>query len=1700
MENLKNYLLNQDISGIKKDLKRKVFDYFYTMLDGKATTTYFTLYLLHSIEIIQLISFAFSSPHLVVWKLPEKFTNILNSVLSGFRLTPLFYYVSIDVAVYLLIIIFVFIVIFFVLLIVQISCRKENSSFFEKLMSFTQLNMPVIVILLFIPINELLFSSMNCRNNHINLRNEEVNCWKSAHLIFVLISIIGIILYLIPVVLLTFFYFYPFITQKVTIKLTAKVDLILIIIKFIFVIQKTFVKNEYASAAILLILSLYLVYYQNKEPIYNDKTLELFLNIRNIFLLWTNFILLIAIISYNSNIISLIYLLVCGYPLVIYTYIMYFNEKNNQFNFNQTSVNNVNICLSQLRLLLKLIDSFFYEKKQNLNIGNNEGYNQQNDLLLKGIIKMHTINCLKEDCPLTKFIRNKGNYNIQKQCLLNYMAAFFNNSIKKFPNSVLIRMQFIQFNYDKKYNLNNIKATLEEIKKMRYNLSSEFILYCQEKEISKIRSKDVNDDNDEEKEKLLLDQNYKKLKTLIANSTKLYVEFWGIFAANITNNLNTQKLYKLGEQLNTYLKEINHLWEKNLKNKKLDIENENNAQLYCKFLREILWDQNKSDAVQKKINEEHNMHSYNRDVNEEKNQLDNLDNLETQDYLLFISVNDKGKTSILQFSNSLSELIGYQKSELISKPIETLMPPILAESHARGLEGYIKVFSSKKNSENNSLQMEDKMKQFILLKTKMGYLLPFTVRYVLYDNNDFSNNFLIKAILESKDVKSMYAYYLLTKPDFSLENITSSAIHLGFSMDLLKKYVIKLNVLIRTNSDENLNLYDRYKEFKDEAVKVTWVDPGVIYPKDDLSKSKLKDIPIQDLIKKSQKTKMLLQIFEIKNENEIIAFIFKLYEKKNVKNKKEFELKKFIPGVRNQIIFDLLTLNYIRAIIVKEKTGFRNLRENEDDKDNMNNLTIAKSGKKGIVKTHDSNIIEELSGDEKEEIVITKDKILDLQTKDSNGIKSFINMLPFFGNEISLIKHRPNREQYPAGKAQEPQIKIDASKYTKLIDSKLKENPKLYKRIKNMQKEQRNNNEDENIPIKENFMNEDIKQDENKGILMDDINRNFSTTANVSLINVINISSIQLVKVVDFFIYFFVIVITTLHFILTYDFFQKNSKRFTYFKYSYQLLNDVIYVKYFVSEGIYINEVQNYSLITNLNKTSSLNDIKGVISGYGSDIADIIYQFNNPKIELPDEYREYVSNTNMTLKTNNAITKTDQQPFSSALNKLTTSIFYISSSDKDDFNMENNYAYELMVNLMDSYFVSFERIILIMLKYLDDKTNDIKIINISIFIVSFVISVIYLILFYRMMVKLDKDREKPLNLFLTIKNKVFEDLKNSSENFSNKLLNRFFQVDGNEEESQQNYSKINIKPNDINIAKFKALNEYKSLNKKENSFMIYFIQLVVFYGLLNIIIFLEYLNATFFCDKINNYIHIYNSTYTSEIYLVTRINIIKQYFYNNSITNYNFNEDVGIYNFLYAFLFMSQEITPTVKETSKTNSFLEDEYKGLFKQYFYGNYSDLIINYMQNINNSQIYETYLSLTGYIEYGYSSINSRIFEILRYLSIKYFMNPEKNLNKNISALINHNFWDEINKLLLVMARPWYQNMEDLISSYYISYTKGRLNMYIFLFIILLIVISLYYWIAWKHYEDKFIDSIQKSFYLINLIPEEIKNIIINKLNEN
>ena len=334
-------------------------------------------------------------------------------------------------------------------------------------------------------------------------------------------------------------------------------------------------------------------------------------------------------------------------------------------------------------------------------------------------------------------------------------------------------------------------------------------------------------------------------------------------------------------------------------------------------MREILWDPKKSEIVQKKINDEHNIQGYNKII-EENSQLIHENILESQDYLIFVNSNDKGKCNILQFSNSLSYLIGYQRREVLNKPLEFLMPSIFIDGHSKKVEEYIKNYHFQKNSDKDSYHRGEKNSSFILIKNKMGYLVPSNAKYKISDDNDFSNSFLFKAKLELRDTKSMYAYYILTKSDFSIESISSSAIHLGLTMDLLKKYVIKLNLLIRTNKDNTLNLFDKYKEYEEEPKKVIWVYPDIIYPKNDILKNK--NTEIQDLIKISKKKEFNLQIIEMKyNEEEIIGFVFKFIEiKTKKKNIKDFEPKEFMPSYKNEIIFDLLNLNYIRTVVVKK--------------------------------------------------------------------------------------------------------------------------------------------------------------------------------------------------------------------------------------------------------------------------------------------------------------------------------------------------------------------------------------------------------------------------------------------------------------------------------------------------------------------------------------------------------------------------------------------------------------------------------------------------------------------------------------------------------------------------------------------------------------------------------------------------------------
>jgi hypothetical protein len=312
-------------------------------------------------------------------------------------------------------------------------------------------------------------------------------------------------------------------------------------------------------------------------------------------------------------------------------------------------------------------------------------------------------------------------------------------------------------------------------------------------------------------------------------------------------------------------------------------------------------------------------------------------------------------------------------------------------------------------------------------------------------------------------------------------------------------------------------------------------------------------------------------------------------------------------------------------------------------------------------------------------------------------------------------------------------------------------------------------------------------------------------------------------------------------------------------------------------------------------------------------------------------------------------------------------------------------------------------------------------------------------------------------------------------------------VDENEEESQQNYT-TNVKPNDINITKFMALNEYKETNNKGNSFIFYYVQLVIFLAIFNFILIFKYIDSRLYHNNINEYVKIYNCTRFSEIYLMTRIDIMKQYL-EDPITSYlksDGRDNLSL--FLYSFTAISEQIHLTIKETSITTSFLKDGYKIDFEKYFYNEFTKLINN-----NDPDMQE-------YSKYGFKTVTLEIFEMLRLLFTRYFMNNQRDINnKNISSLINNNKFLYLDVTIKTFFRPWYQNLVELFDSNFYTYIDRRINSFILLFIFMLILISIFYCIVWKKYEEEFINKIEKSFDLINLIPEEIKSIIVTKLNE-
>ena len=235
-------------------------------------------------------------------------------------------------------------------------------------------------------------------------------------------------------------------------------------------------------------------------------------------------------------------------------------------------------------------------------------------------------------------------------------------------------------------------------------------------------------------------------------------------------------------------------------------------------------------------------------------------------------------------------------------------------------------------------------------------------------------------------------------------------------------------------------------------------------------------------------------------------------------------------------------------------------------------------------------------------------------------------------------------------------------------------------------------------------------------------------------------------------------------------------------------------------------------------------------------------------------------------------------------------------------------------------------------------------------------------------------------------------------------------------------------------------------------------------------------------QSMSNFIDVYNITQNCQTNTLYTVDVIKSYLFDSQLQILDGIENPDI--FIKTYKSISDKLEQMIIETSRTPSFLEGEYQSKFRQYLNADFSEII---------SKQIEEYKS---YYTEGFKKSIMRQYDILKYISLRRLT---YDINQETLNLLNETEWVELNNLVENIIRPWFIGLVQTLNNRFEDFFNGTRLVQISVFISLLVVIILVYFIMWRNYEESLKSLLKVSFDLINLIPEEIKYLIVLKINE-
>jgi len=746
------------------ELKNNIFGILFVLLKEQETSIY-TSFILAAIQFLQLLIFPFHATINKTWD-SEDVTDVLHSIFNYFNIVP-----YLDDTNWDLYIIFFYIGIVVVGIMI-IDALYVSYAFSRKRYSFTW---PIIILryigtlfmtVLYLPFLDYFISVPACVTDKSGLSvhsfYSEVRCWNGVHILHAIFAILGSILFVATTAVLSLTYFeYKGVSNDPNARINSRPNFLILVYKTIMVICLTYLTGDQFQVlliALILIgsLILFMKFYFN-SVYHNEIVSKLWSTILAVNL-WTAVMLVFAKIMENTLFEGSIIAWLLGIPFVVLIILTNRDHRVDLLLINVNKFQSGQEVRDQIRYLLKLIEW--------------QSSNRNSAILLDGYIEIHKQSCNQDDCPLKQKVvkNNRFTKNLMSQdetlnekyaLLIQLLYKMYSQGIKKFPNNTSLRIAYAFFLLEKMQSKQQALQELTSAEQNKPPFDEQFVIFRYKKIIEdEIAESQAEGQGGLDVVSESAFQNHmRQLQANIEKSALLHMEFWSQLSED---NPDLAKLNDIGSKINSSVHNVEENWNKLLK---INASNAKAMRLYGKFLIEIINDKEAGDELLEKARNISNVQSNKKAIQMVGAAGDDYNSDATP--TVWVSGEQDKNGMITGINLAAASLFGYNKTELLNRKVNVLMPQIYGKHHDSFLENYL-------NTGEGSLIGKNK-ERLVFGKNKSNYIFPIYISLRAVQSIIQGIQFIATFRVE-KNFKN--AAYVLTNTDGTIDALSSSAISL----------------------------------------------------------------------------------------------------------------------------------------------------------------------------------------------------------------------------------------------------------------------------------------------------------------------------------------------------------------------------------------------------------------------------------------------------------------------------------------------------------------------------------------------------------------------------------------------------------------------------------------------------------------------------------------------------------------------------------------------------------------------------------------------------------------------------------------------------------------------------------------------------------------------------------------------------------